>query len=455
MDLPQLHVNSIPIGQLFVSAIAIFIYNLLVPIIFVLYSPIYFRKLSQRGNWKQGFGERFGRFSGEKRSDLARLTKPVWIHAVSVGETVAALSFIYAWKRQDPTQDFVLSTTTATGQQIARDRVPEGCVPIYCPIDWYPLVASSFNAVDPSAFVIFEVEVWPTMITYAHRHQIPLGLVNTRMSDRSFHGYKKWEGLFAPIFQKFNLIATQTEDDADRIRQIVGEDYDKIHICNTMKFDQLPDQKSDDLSPLFDTVFPDSDRLILLAASTHPGEEDMMTRVYRTLLNESPNLRLVLVPRHAERAADVMRILDAADLSYITLTELRERESDEPVDRQILIVNTTGELVHFLACADMVYMGKSLAGQTGGHNIIEPAIFGKPIVWGENMQNFRQVVEIFKANDAGIEVANEGELIEALSKLCTTPEDRERYGKASRKTVEENRGAISRTIDLLKAIMGN
>ena len=427
--------------------LALLLYNLLFPALFLLYLPFYLRKLRRRGNYRRGFWERFGIY-GRRRQELQAYVGCTWVHAVSVGEAVAALGLIRRWQEAQPGRRFVLSTTTSTGQQLARDKAPDGVAVIYFPIDVWPCVRSALRLLQPAQLVLFEVEVWPNIIRLAGRRGIPVSLVNCRMSDRSAAGYRRHRWFFRHVFDSFAAILVQTQEDARRVAAIVDR-ADAAEVCGTMKFDQTPDREGGDIGPLLDRVFP-ADRLCFCAASTHAPEEEVIARLTAEVRAEVPQLRLILVPRHQERQAEAEAALTAAGLDYCLLTDLRA--SAEGYERAALIVNTTGELMDFLAASDLVFVGKSLGdfGGDGGHNIIEPAIFGKPILHGPAMENFRDVAAVFQAAEAAIQVADEADLRARLLALATQPDLRARYARASRETVERHRGAIARTIDRLE-----
>ena len=426
-------------------SIVMIIYNILFPILFILYFPFYRRKLEKRGNYKDGFDERFGKFTEEKKRQLAALNNPLWIHAVSVGETVAALSFINALKEHYPDLDIVLSTTTSTGQQIARKKVPEGVLVIYSPLDMAHCVNRSLSIIKPSMYIIFEVEIWPNIIRQCHRRKIPVQLVNCRVSDKSYAGFKKHKWFFSRIFAMFNSIAAQSKTDADRITDILPLNHPAPVICGTMKYDQVSDS-SGTFTEIND-VFDDNS-LIFTAASIHPGEPEIMINAYQHLNKKFPELKMVLVPRHVEKIDYFCDVLDGAKLNYIRLSKLREGEKSQQAD--MLLVDTTGELMSILAKSDIVYVGKSLGGNQGGHNIIEPAIFGKTILFGKNMQNFRLVVDDFIEAGAAIEVEQDDRFKDELEKLIADKEKRANLADAARKLVDSKRGSIKKTIDLLK-----
>ncbi len=442
--------------------IFIVLYNLLFPVLFTIYLPFFLSRLIRRGHYREGFCERFGVYAAAKRDRLKATEKPVWIHAVSVGEAVAALSFISRWTARYPDLTFVISTTTSTGQHIVRKRAPENVIPVYFPLDFYPITQRAIKAIAPRMIVIFEVEIWPNIITCADRRNIPITLVNARMSDNSARGYRRYRSFFGAIFSKFALVCTQTQEDARRIRDVTGERA-PVHVCNTMKFDQDPGIPDTGTKDAIYALYPRSSHKIFVAASTHPGEEKLVLDAVEQSLGPRAAIGIILVPRHAERTPEIESILKRAGRDYILFTDLvanneryRTQEAAGPsANPPILVVNTTGEMLAVLAAADIVFMGNSLAGHDGGHNIIEPALFGKPIIFGTGMKNFRLVAQIFKDNNACIEVADGDALKAATQRLLRDSEECSRLGKAAKRTIDENRGAIDRTITLLQDLVEN
>lgn len=423
------------------------IYNVLFPLLFILYLPVFVTKLVRRGGFTHSFSERFGVFSREKKTALRALARPVWIHAVSVGEVVAACSFVRRWQERDPGQQFVVSTTTTTGHAMAAKKLPAGVALIYCPLDFYPFVRRTLKWVNPRMLVIFEVEIWPNLVSLAAR-KLPVALVNGRMSDKSANGYARHRWLFQGLFRKFCVFCVQSTADAARVQRVVAGEV-PVLVCNTMKFDQVADVAAGDMSERLDAVFGPGERLVWTVGSTHPGEESLAAEAFLAVRREFPAIRMVLVPRHHERTPEVERILREKGLAYRLFSEVHENGDRHPaVD--VLLVNTTGELMHFYAVCDIAYVGKSLAGNHGGHNIIEPAIFAKPIIHGPHLENFRLVAEVFKQQNATLEVNLDSDLVDAVRELCGNPDKRQELGRRARAVVTEQRGAIDRTLDELQ-----
>lgn len=431
---------------------ALLLYNLLLPVAMLVYLPVFVYKLVRRGNFLHHFGERFGLYTSGQRAAVKRLRAPVWVHAVSVGEVQAAIPFIRRWQQRQPDLDFVLSVTTTTGYATAQAKLPERVKLIYSPLDFPTCVRAALRLVRPRLLVIFEVEIWPNLITMASRAGTPVVLVNGRMSDRSARGYAKHSWFFRPLLARFSRFCMQSDEDARRVKAVVGE-HPEIHVCHNMKFDLTPDVASQDKRPLLDAVFGPGERLVWTAGSTHPGEETLVVNVFLALQKLYPQLRLVLVPRHHERAGEAEAVLRERGLSYRLLKLPSGTEAPAAAPCHVLLVNTTGELMAFYAACDIAYVGKSLGGNHGGHNIIEPAMFSKPVIHGCNMENFRLVADIFRKQQAVVEVARDSDLEPAMKDLLESAATRAELGRRARQVIEENRGAIDKTLALLEPLM--
>ena len=424
----------------------IFIYNLLFPLAFIFFVPGMIVKLIRRPGYKKTFMERFAVFSAERKKRLAEYRGAVWVHAVSVGETVIAAAMIEKWQKVNPERKFVLSTTTTTGQELARKKVPSGVEVIYCPIDFIFFVIKVLRMIKPSMLVIFETEIWPNMIAESKKSGAKLALVNARMSDHSARGYYRWRHFFRPTLEKFDLIGVQTMQDKERFAAVAPNA--KIEVMHNMKFDQeVPAGfKSVDL----DAYFGIGEHQVLLAASTHPGEEKLIAEVFSQIKNDFPGLRLVIVPRHAERGSEIVRILSDLKLSF-----RRRSEDDGTEDNnvEVLLADTTGEMLGLMQAADVVIMGKSLAGQNEGHNIIEPALLGKAVVTGNVLKNFRFILNVFKDNNALVTIDCDEQLADVLKELFSDKKRRDELGSKAKQVINTQQGATINTIRSLEVIL--
>ncbi|MCH2174913.1 MAG: 3-deoxy-D-manno-octulosonic acid transferase [Lentisphaeria bacterium] len=429
-----------------------FLYLIISPIVFAIYWPFYLRKIKKRGNYELGFGERFGKIDSKKLAQIHAKGAPIWVHAVSVGETVVALSFIETWLKIKPELNFVLSSTTSTGQEIARKKAPDGVTCIYNPIDLNHWVKRFFKLLKPTKLIIFEVEIWPNMIHFCKKNNIPLYLLNGRLSDNSAKGFKKHRAFFGPLFENFTALGLQTDEDLRRIKEIAPKANSSV--LGNMKFDQLPLINASDVNEILkDTLSVNDKTKIFCAASTHAPEEAMLLNHWKELKKACPNLKFILVPRHHERGQEVASLMKQNEITGNLITDYREKTKTMAENAEVLIVNTTGELMNFMASSDYVFVGKSLAdfNQDGGHNIIEPALLGKPVIHGPEMQNFRDIVRIFDADKGAWQVNNIDELVAAITKLYLMPDEATALAKRALAIIEKHKGGIARSIEMIEA----
>ena len=424
----------------------LFFYNLFFPIGFLFFLPALIWKYIHRPGKKNNYMERFGKFSKEKIKRLQKYRGCVWLHAVSVGETNLALTMLDAWIKEDPNRKFVLSTTTTTAQEIAAKRLPPGVELIFCPIDFLPYVAKVYVLLRPSGLVIFETELWPNLINCARISGIPLTLLNARMSDHSFPGYRRFRFFFAPLLRNFHSICVQTETDRERYLAVAPDMKDRISICGNIKFDQKAPAhlQIPDLSQWFGSAKGP----FVLAASTHPEEEVFIAKAYLKLKTKYPEARLIVIPRHAERGATLKTALSALGFCVFR----KSSDSQVPENTDCLLADTTGELLGFLAASDIVVMGKTLAGNREGQNIIEPAMLGKAIICGMELINFKQVLEILVKADAVIRVSDSDGLEQALDRLLSDPGFRTELGKRAENAIAANNGAVEKNLSALKIL---
>jgi 3-deoxy-D-manno-octulosonic-acid transferase len=424
------------------------LYNIIFSIGFILASPYYLLRLQRRENWQYGFTQRFGKYPPQLKQVITN-SHVVWIHAVSVGEVGLCTQLIYALEPLLPNVKFVVSTTTSTGMAELRHRLPTHISKIYYPIDRRKFVNRALATINPEAVILVEAEIWPNFLWRVKRLGIPLFLVNARISDRSFPRYKRFGFLFRPLFATFTGVGCQNEDDARRLRE-VGCRPEAIKIMGNMKFDaaKLDERRTLDVPALFAQLGVAPETLVLVAGSTHAGEEMILANLARRLRSRFLNLFLVLVPRHAERCRDVGRQLRAQGVKFVFRNEITPDSRYRPGELDCLLVNTTGELKFFYQQATVVFVGKSLTG-VGGQNPIEPGMMGKPMVFGPNMQNFGDITRNFlKAN--GAFQAHDAEALEqTIARLLGDEKLRAETGRQAVQVVRENQGAIARTVDMI------
>jgi 3-deoxy-D-manno-octulosonic-acid transferase len=423
-------------------------YNILFAIFFVLSAPYYFWRMRRRGNWLAGFLERFGHYDRKLKQALTN-RQSLWLHAVSVGEVNLCTQLIRALEPRLPNIKIVVSTTTTTGMAELQRRLPAHVSKIYYPVDLRKSVARALAVIHPKAVVLVEAEIWPNFIWRANQLGIPLFLVNARMSARSFPRYKKFRFLFQPLFTSFAGVGAQNEKDAARLREI-GCRPEAIRIVGNLKFDaaKLDERRPLDVSAMLRQLGVPEDAQILVAGSTHDGEEKILADVARRLRARFPKLFLVLVPRHFERCKEVGQQLRERGVKFVYRNEISAGTQLRAGEVDCLLVNTTGELKFFYECAMVVFVGKSLTA-IGGQNPIEPGALGKPMVFGPNMQNFGDVTRNFLGQGGALQVRDSEELEKMLGELLTDEKWRAEMGQNALKVVRENLGAVERTVEMI------
>lgn len=410
--------------------------------------------MRRRGDWRPGFAERFGKFSTLLKQSITN-RQVLWLHAVSVGEVNVCTQLIRALEPRMPNLKIVVSTTTTTGMAELKKKLPPLVAKIYYPIDLRKYVSRALSAIYPEAIVLVEAEIWPNFIWRARDMGIPIFLVNARLSDRSYRGYKRFGFLFRPLFRSFAGVGAQNEQDAARLREL-GCRPEAIQIVGSLKFDaaQLDSQQPLNVPKMLQQVgVPDGAR-ILLGGSTHDGEEAILAEVFLRLRKQFPDLYLVLVPRHFERGRDVGRELKERGVKFVYRGDISSNVQYSPGETDCLVVNSTGELRFFYDHATVIFVGKSLTAK-GGQNPIEPAAVGKPVVFGPNMQNFGDVTRSFLAQDGAVQVKDAVELESKLTELLRNEARRAELGRNAKKVVEENLGAINRTVDMIVKQLDN
>jgi len=423
-------------------------YNILFLVFFALSSPYYFWRLRRRGDWRRGFGQRFALYESELKQALTN-RHVVWLHAVSVGEVNLCTQLIHALEPRVPNVKIVVSCTTTTGMAELRRRLPTRVSKIYYPVDRRKFVRRALATINPDAIVLVEAEIWPNFLWRARDLNIPLFLANARLSDRSFPRYKKLGWLFRPLFGAFTGVGCQNEEDAARLRA-VGCRPAAVRVVGNLKFDaaKLTERSSLNVRGLLRQLGVADDAPVLVAGSTHDGEELLLADIAARLRKRFPNLFLVLVPRHFERCKDIGQKLRSQGVKFFYRSEIFPATQLRPGEADCLLVNTTGELKFFYEPATVVFIGKSLTA-LGGQNPIEPGAQGKAIVCGPNMQNFADITRNFLNQHAAVQVKNSEELERALGDLLENPARRDALGRAALGVVAENLGAVERTVAMI------
>ena len=361
---------------------------------------------SLQRNRPVALAERFGFLNS---SDLAKIAghDTIWVHAVSVGETIAVKSLLKSLKERFPEKKIVLSNVTETGRSVSA-KLKDVDLCIYFPFDYGFAVKKAIKAIKPCCIIIVETEIWPNFLRFANRENIPLILVNGRISDRSFTRYLQFRWLFRQFLANFSAFCMQTGEDARRIIAI-GAPPSRVNCTGNLKYDGTVPQVSAELCrELKETYHIPHDVAVLTAGSTHQGEEESLVSVFKNLIRENLNLFLVLVPRHPERAANVAELLRREGIPCTLRSGLDKRQSLFR-SGEVLLVDTIGELMRFYTISDLVFVGGSMV-PVGGHNILEPASLSKPVLFGPHMSNFREITAMILKFGGGVQVADGREL---------------------------------------------
>lgn len=409
---------------------------------FVLAYHLY--RSASRGR-RPAFAERFGLFSAERLSAVAG-KETIWVHAVSVGETIAVKPLLTALKKTFPDKKIILSNVTETGRSIALN-LAEADLCIYFPFDYPFAVRRALTRIKPSLLIVVETEIWPNFLRFARRMGIPAMMVNGRISDRSFGRYLKLKWFFRPVLANFAAFCMQTDEDARRIVEI-GAIPDLVSVTKNLKYDLpltvlSPEQKR----VLRQNYKIPCDSLVFTAGSTHGGEDEIVVSAYKALLAQGRDCFMILAPRHPERAGQVADVLKRSGISFTLRSELDSRPGAfEP--GEVLLVDTVGELMRFYSMSDVVFVGGSFV-PTGGHNVLEPASFGVPVIFGPYMANFREIAALILKLGGGVQVRDGNELETSLSSLMADNGKRSAMGKNGAQLLLDNSGSTARHMEVI------
>ncbi len=380
----------------------------------------------------------------------------IWIHAVSVGEVMAASSVVNEIKRRRPGIKIAFSTVTDTGQAVARNNMQDLTV-FYLPWDIRYVVGRVMNNIKPRLLVTIETELWPALLWSASQRGIPMVILNGRISDSSYSGYMKISWFMKSLLNKFSFIGMQSQSDLKRIRDI-GASEKTSTVTGNLKYDVKPpdlnyssNYSSDHLSWLDQLKRP-----LWIAGSTHEGEEEKILDAYQRIVSKGTNLTLLLAPRHPERFKVVEKLVRKAGFSCRLRSEIEVGISNTSSDSNtdVVLLDAMGELAAAYRIADVVFVGGSMV-TTGGHNILEPALWKKPILFGPHMENFRQMAELFISEDACIQVTDPDDLAFAVTTLLANPEKAAAIAERAYEILAQNQGASIRCADILESYLRN
>jgi 3-deoxy-D-manno-octulosonic-acid transferase len=405
--------------------------------------PYWLLQMLRHGKYQQGLNERLGKLPLRFKQQSA--TQTIWVHAVSVGEVLAVSGLIGELRRRFPQHRVVLSTTTSTGQKLARKRFGEECV-FYFPLDFAFAIRPYLRTLHPQMIVIAETEFWPNFLRLAHASGARIAVVNARISDRSWPGYRRFGFLLPKVLRPIDLFLTQTEEDARRLRNI-GALADRIKVTGNLKFDVAAPSPPPIVASLSAAFHQAEAGPILVCGSTVEDEEPLLLRAFENVLASYPRALMILAPRRPERFAQVAKLLEHLGIRFWR----RSLWNGDPVSGGVFLIDSIGELASLYSLGDVAFVGGSLVPR-GGHNIIEPAQFGVPIILGNHTENFRDVVRLFQSRDA-VRVVGLAEFPLVLMDLLSNEAERVALGRRAAETLQSQMGATEKTLQQLEQLL--
>ncbi|GLS92621.1 3-deoxy-D-manno-octulosonic acid transferase [Psychromonas marina] len=413
-------------------------------ILLFIIAPFFLYGLYKSKPNKPKFGSRWKEHFGVIPQLKESKDAPIWIHAVSVGELLAVIPLIKKLKADNPAQSIVITTTTSTGAAEA-DKLDDLVEHRYMPLDFSFAIKRFIKTIKPKTLFIMETELWPNTLACCQQKNIPIAVINARLSQRSANRYKKFPAVFNILLKNINLVLAQTEQDAQRFIDL-GMKPEQVNVTGSIKFDISVSQQQTQQAATLRHSF-DQNREVWIAASTHKGEDEQIIAAHQQLLLEKPNALLILVPRHPERFLSVKTLSENSGLSVVT------RSSQQPIENstQLYLGDSMGEMMVLLGVADICFIAGSLIGdKVGGHNLLEAAALKKPILNGPSYFNFKQITEQLVKLNACTICQNSNEISANLLKLFNDANLRQQQGKAALDFVLQNQGALNKTALTIK-----
>jgi 3-deoxy-D-manno-octulosonic-acid transferase len=423
-------------------------YSIALALAVLLSSPWWLLKMLRHGKYRAGVRERLGRVPARLKLSpiVERPAGCIWIHAVSVGEVLACSGVIAGLQMRYPQRRILISTTTASGQALARQRFGEENV-FYFPLDFAFAIRFWLRALRPELVILAETEFWPNFLHLVHFSGARVAVVNARVSDRSFPRYRRWRFLMRGILRNFDLLLAQTEEDRRRLLAI-GAVPDRVRVVGNLKFEVTPPAASPILAELRSQLAVTDAEPVVVFGSTVEGEEALLLPAFRIVLDKFPRALLVLAPRHPERFALVADLLNASGLHFCRRSLWN---GGDPLAGTVFLLDSIGELASIYQLATVAFVGGSLVPR-GGHNILEPAQAGAAVLTGPHTENFRDIVSIFRRAEA-VRIVDAAEVSPILLELLTNQEARAALARKAQEIVHSQSGATLRTLDAIGGLL--
>jgi len=398
-----------------------------------------------RPRYRQGLTQRLGFLPREVRR-VQKDQRPLWVHAPSVGEILATRPFLQGLRQQFPDAPILLSALTPTAYTTAREKIPEADAVMYLPLDHPVIINHVLRQVEPTAFFFTETEMWPNFLLTLAQRKIPAFLVSGRFSQRALKRYRLLHPLFRPVFQSLTRCCMQTNDDRERL-VAAGAPKEKVITTGNFKLDVASESSTQGLAILQEVGL--ARRPLLIGASTHPGEEEFLLRVFRLLQASVPNVLLLLAPRHPQRFLEVERFLQRNAYCYIKRSQLHPTSKDV----EVFLLDTLGELASFYRGASVTFVGGSLIKGPGGHSVIEPALAQVPVCFGPYTRNFSTIVEQLLQVGGGFVVRAEESCYQQLLPFFTNAQASRMAGRRAYEVIKQGQGAVRRTVEVVTAAL--
>jgi 3-deoxy-D-manno-octulosonic-acid transferase len=421
------------------------LYNTLLTLALILSSPLFAFKIITTARYRRGLGQRLG-ISYKGVCKKVANEKPLWIHAASVGEVLGSLPIIKGIRQANPELPILLSTMTATGNDMAKKRTSGLRAITFFPFDHPWVVRRTISLVNPRAFLVAETEIWPNFLMELGRREIPVMLFNGRISTRSHQWYKRFRFFFTSPLATIAAFCMQSNLDAQRIIEM-GANPERVTVSGNVKFDQPPPEITQkEKEALLQTLGLHVNQPILIAGSTHRGEEEFVLKVLRRLSPEYPDLVLILAPRYLERVREVEVLLKRERIQWKRRSQLQGKGKREGA--VVILLDTLGELSKLYSLGTLIFVGGSLV-RVGGHNILEPLFFKKPVFFGPFMDHFREISDEVLRRGAGFQIREVEEMVLHAKTLLEDVSLKSNMGECGFQIIRDNRGATGKTLETI------